>query len=171
MSQNISYSVNSDLIIFDVAGPWDRVAIENACDIVKSDYILGTSLISHIIDDTTRMWCEAFFMNVFVTQSDRKVQYRCDTPTERRVYEMHAQALDSSQAIVSHNLVMSETSTANITFQYADKTRASIKRCSLCNRINLEGKWTDALSGTDTKDYRVYYGICPDCMHNKSFQR
>lgn len=157
------YRVDNQLRIVEVGGDWDQFATTNAADECVSHYVTGTSLLSYILGDSTRLWVEGV---IRVTSSTGKVmqqQYRCDTPTERCYFSLEVKRSADKTITLSHELMRVEPMENRILTFPTQGDIAAIPRCSVCNSVDLGHGWCDPFElGTDL-NLHVTYHVCERC--------
>jgi hypothetical protein len=123
--------------------------------------VLGRPLESFLAGDATRMFVRASLEAVRLLGQTRVLPYRCDSPTERRQFEMVISLEDSGHVKVAHRLVNLEPRVRHQRPPAGSLVAAW--RCSQCLSVRAAGapEWVGAdavaLDGPPAED------VCPAC--------
>ncbi|NWF36219.1 hypothetical protein [Mariprofundus sp. KV] len=164
-----SYWVDRHYTIAKVGADWDKFAIENGGEELVSPQIIGQNLFSYIASDTTRMYLRLILDHVWHIHHQANKPYRCDSPEIKRFMQMQISIDDENLLRLDHYLLATEPNSPPVHFSGIRSQNSNlIRRCSMCNRINVAFSWVDAdlalKTGliTDPKQ-RVIYTVCGDC--------
>jgi hypothetical protein len=168
----IVYELDRQNRIYQIEGPWDRFLKENqslngGCEGLQKEQVLGRRLEPFINDDSTRMLFNTIFLSVRQTHRARRVEYRCDSPDEKRYMEMLIESLGNGMLRLTHSCLRTETITPAVLVTSAIDEVDAI-RCSVCNRMEIEGAWMEpeVASVRESRDhFHVSYTVCPLCRH------
>lgn len=169
----ISYTLDKADVIVAVNKKWDEFARDNDGEKILAAKIIGKRLDQFIHGDVTRMFVRTMIMSARTLKRPVYRPYRCDSPQRKRFMEMTVVPHASGTVEVVHRELRSEPIVNNFTIRAATEGQRSIflKRCSLCNRVNAKGVWSeidDAVAenrlDADKSTLKVIYGVCPDCL-------
>ena len=167
----VTYTVDADNIIVEVNAEWDRFAMDNDGDNLVQSHIIGQPLMNYITGDSTRMFVEVMFQGARVRKNMITKPYRCDSPDMKRALEMRIIPLDNQALKLEHQIVSLETVVQPVHFLgHNSEADDRIKRCSMCNKVELDNEWRDPLDAPvaqsllDPSSVKVYYGICKPCQ-------
>ena len=161
----VVYWVDADDVVVDVGGAWDDFARDNDGDAVLRERVLGKPLWSFIEGDATRMLLSTLLAAVRTHHETLVRRYRCDSSTHRRHMEMRLSP-EGDRVRLEHRILEEERMRPGVRFRFARGPNARV-RCSMCNRVKLDGAWheaSDAASRGDLpREAVVVYGVCRDC--------
>ena len=172
-SDSISYVLDSAGTIVSVSGNWDGFARENDGIEILSDKIIGKKLEQFIVGDDTRMFVRTMIMSARTLKRPIYRPYRCDSPKLKRFMEMTLEPRADDTLEVMHRELHSEPifNAVRMTAAPAGAGWGFLKRCSLCNRVQAQGIWSeidDAIEANrlqiNAASLKVIYGVCPDCL-------
>ena len=175
-SEGMSYTLDDADTIVAVNGPWDDFARKNEGEQILADKIVGQKLDRFILGDDTRMFVRTMIMSARVLKKTIYRPYRCDSPTLKRFMEMTVHPLPEGQVEVVHRELHSEpiTHVIRIAAGPVGSSTAYVKRCSLCNRVKVQGIWSELDNALETErllveasSLKVIYGVCPDCQRHQ----
>ena len=174
----LSYTIDTQNTIIAVGGAWDDFARNNDGEKIVSTQIIGKKLNQFIHGDETRMFVLTMIMSARILNRPVNRPYRCDSPTLKRFMSMTVQPLGAGAVEVSHQELRSEpiTHTVHMVAAPAGSGTHYAKRCSMCNRIKLEGVWSEVDDAVNAKRLvptaapavKVIYGVCPDCASSRT---
>jgi hypothetical protein len=172
-SEGMSYTLDRSDTIVAVSGNWDNFALDNNGEKTLSDQVVGRKLDQFITGDDTRMFVRTMIMSARTLRRPIYRPYRCDSPKLKRFMEMTVLPRDGGAVEVIHRELHSEPVFHNIPIIAAPvgTCRAYLKRCSLCNRVQAQGVWSEIDEAINTQrletsasSLKVIYGVCPDCL-------
>jgi hypothetical protein len=143
----IVYELDQQNRIYQKEGPWDRFLEENrplngGCEGLQREQVLGRRLEPFINDDSTRMLFNTIFLCVRQTHRARRVEYRCDSPDEKRFMQMLIESLGNGVLRLTHSCLGTEPITPAVLVTVAtDEVDAN--RCSVCNRMSVRSVVTN----------------------------
>lgn len=158
-----------DRIIETGGDLWDTVAAHNDGDGALRARVEGTTIFKHICDDATRLFLWTLLDGVRKIRRPVARPYRCDSPTHKRFMEMSIEPDDRSGLVVRHRVVRTESLRVPVKFRTSARTaKRLIVRCSMCNRLRLDGAWLESEDAArqlpvTTRAHDVAYGVCDDC--------
>ena len=174
----LSYTIDTQNMIVAVGGAWDDFARNNDGDKIVSTLIIGKKLNQFIHGDETLMFVLTMIMSARILNRPVHRPYRCDSPTLKRFMTMTVQPLGQGAVEVIHQELRSEPikHTVHMVAAPAGSGTSYAKRCSVCNRVKLEGVWSEVdeavqakrLVPTVASTVKVIYGVCPDCVSNRA---
>lgn len=170
---NIEYHLHRDdtnaFVITSVGGDWDRIALESGAEQLRSKYIAGTNVTRYVVDDETRDWLANILNTSLAFGQEVRGQYRCDTPTKRRLFLMAIRPAGRDSLCVSHSLIHAEHMTHRVHIRYGGHSHHTL-RCSLCNSVLKNKEWIDPFDLGEELDINVKYRICSGCMYAEHTQ-
>lgn len=167
----VSYTLDHANRIVGIGGSWNCFALENGALNLLESQVLGRDIGEFIIGDTTRMFVFAMLDSARLLAKPITRSYRCDSPQYRRFMEMTLLPGPQDMIELHHRLVREEPVQYPIKFTVAPDGAHSglVKRCSMCNRLNLQNRWLEADEAahqgllTQTATHLVIYGVCESC--------
>lgn len=173
--KDIEYMVDASDKVVWVNEAWDAFALCNDAPGLLSEWVIGRDWREFVQGDATRMYIEAM-LNATRLLGKRVAQsYRCDSPQEKRYVQLTVELLpDRNVRFCHHTTKVAEQK--YVVKYVVPKTPVvsgkKIKRCSMCNRIEMRGIWQETEQAVESgllkagSEVMVFYGICPSC-HNK----
>lgn len=152
------YRVSADDLIVEVSSDWDPAAVAHGAEGSTSDRIIGRPLDAFLSGDATRMFVHAALQAARLRPGARVLPYRCDTPLERRRFDMVLVADASGGVTVEHRLVERQPRTA----RDPRAPGGAVWRCSQCLAIRRAGSavWEDCSGPGDAP---LAQDVCPTC--------
>jgi hypothetical protein len=175
LMKDIEYVIDNNDKVISVNDAWDAFALCNDAPGLLSECVIGRDWREFVQGDATRMYMEAILtatrcLGMRVSQS-----YRCDSPREKRYVQLTVELLADHHVLFHHHTT--QVFEQKYVVNYVVPTlpvvaHKKVKRCSMCNRIELQGSWLETEQAVESgflkagAEVPVFYGICPDC-HNK----
>lgn len=193
LQHEVSFVIDKDDVIISVNSGWDRFAFQNNADRkVFSKNVVGKSLREFICGDQTMMFIFTMINSVRFLKKTIYRTYRCDSKKLKRYMEMVISPMIDNKVEIVHRLLYTEPIMNGIDFNKliidnreksliqkevipldASRPYQYVKRCSLCNRVEIRQTWFDIddilrlnLMPSDT-DFKIIYGVCGDCFDRK----
>lgn len=153
------YRLDAEDRIVELSADWDAVALAHGGDAAASHAILGRRLDEFLSGDATRMFVRAAVQAARIRPGARVLPYRCDTPQERRRFDMVLVADEGGGVTVEHRLT--ELLPRSSRAPRAPAAFAGL-RCSQCLAIRRVGRsdWEDC---SDPGDAPLARDVCPAC--------
>lgn len=157
--------VDTEFRLLWVGGEWDEFALQNAAQQAVANHVLSTSLMSHIAGDSTRRLTARLIETVLTTKRPLRMQYRCDSPSMARLFQLTIQPMKDDRALMVHDLKDAWHFSPPLNMWHYDPVAGDCK-CSFCGsiRFEAEGDWTSCDDIGDRHPTRVYYDVCPSCQ-------
>ncbi len=159
------YVIDASNCVVDLDSDWDSSLSNNGgAAHATRDRVLGRPLDQFLAGDATKMFVRAALDAARRFGQTRTLPYRCDSPTERRQFEMVISPAGDGQVRVEHRLVSSQVRPAR-----ADKpsTHSSAGwRCSQCLAVRHAGSqcWVSAdVAGLHVTEGPLAQDVCPSC--------
>lgn len=161
--QQIYYVLDSDYRILWVGGDWDEFALANAGDAARSNEVLATSLFRHIVDEATAQAIRRLVSAVREMQSALRMDYRCDSPTLLRRFQMTIQPMKDGRVLLVHDLRDARTFDRPLG-HWKYQAQAEDLKCSFCCSVRAPGgDWTPPEDLLGPHPGEVRYTVCPCC--------
>jgi hypothetical protein len=166
--KSVTYRIDaSDTIVFTDAA-WFEFAHRNG--FAKPD-VLGTSLWSHITDQTTAHLYQAIVHRLRAGREPAQVSFRCDAPAERRSMLLEMTAEDAG-AIFFRSVTVEARKRPPIPLidGTLPRTGRFLTMCSWCKRVFLAERWLEAEMAIEQFGLllseslpQITHSICPAC--------
>ena len=169
--QHYGYAIDAADRLVSVDGAWLEFARENAAPELTEEKVLGRSIWSFIEGDETRELYERLFASVREDGRERRVPFRCDSPTVYRFMELRLSPADRS-GIDLCGVLLREQVRVYCPFLDSELKRAmySFLFCGVCNRVFAYGAWMeldDAIRRLDAFETNeppaLERSVCDDC--------
>jgi hypothetical protein len=151
---------------------WDRFALENDAPELMGCQVIGRPLLDFISGNVTRQFVQQLLKEVRNGNQSIELEYRCDSPNERRFMQMQV-SLEASGLVHFFNTILRTESLKNkvLISSSAQRSKNTTVRCSMCNLIKSLKNWIEAeqfSSSNQPKNIEllVIYGICEGCLTN-----
>ena len=173
LSDIISYTIDKTDTIVAVSGQWDEFARDNGGEKLQASSVIGRKLDQFINGDATRMFVRTMIMSARTLKRPIYRPYRCDSSKFKRFMEMTILPREDGVVELVHRELHHEALAQTIPRTVAPKgsSNALLKRCSMCNRIETQGIWSEIDEALNTNrleagatPLKVVYGVCPDCL-------
>jgi hypothetical protein len=156
--------VDTEYRLLWVGGEWDEFALQNAAQHALANNVLSTSLMAHIAGDETRRLTAELINTVLKTKRPLRMQYRCDSPSMARLFQLTIQPMKDERALMVHDLKDAWHFSPPLNMWHYDPKAPDCK-CSFCGNIRFQGEtdWTSCDDIGDRHPTHVYYESCPSC--------
>lgn len=148
-----------------VGGEWDEFALQNAAQNALSNTVLSTSMMDHIAGEDTQVVTRRLIDVVVQTKKPLRVEYRCDSPSVARKFQLTIQPMKDDRALMVHDLRDAwHFSPPLQPWQYDKDARDS--KCSFCGNVRFDGggDWVSCDDIGENHPARVTYVICCACQ-------
>ncbi len=151
---------------------WDIFALENDAPELIGSKVIGRPLFDFISGNVTQQFVQALLQVVRSGKKSIELEYRCDSPTERRLMHMRVTLEESGLVHFVNTLLGSESRKNKILISRAtQRGKNTTVRCSMCNLVKPLKDWVepDRFDGSNTSkvaEWIVIYGICDRCVAN-----
>ncbi len=166
MNGCINFILNNHDEIIAVGGAWDDFALANDAPELIGEKVIGRPLLEFISGNVTRQFVLAILHTVRSSAQAVELDYRCDSPKERRFMRMQV-SLEPSGDIHFLNTPLRTEPRQHKVFisRAAQRSKTTSTRCSMCNLIKSLNDWveTDSSSQPAASELLVIYGICASC--------
>ncbi len=164
------YRVDSSDLILDISGNWDRFAVENGVNTLKSDDIIGKVLWEFITDCSTEHLYKMMLEKVRKNRQSVTFPFRCDSPSSKRFMRMDIIPTGDGYVEFKSRIVREEFRKPVIIL---DGTVLRLDEvlvvCSWCKKVRLT-EWMEldeAIRISPLLDKvpvpAISHGICGDC--------
>jgi hypothetical protein len=160
------YVVDANNCVVDLDSDWDSFLSSNggAAHAARSQ-VLGRPLDQFLAGDATKMFVRAALDAARLFGQTRVLPYRCDSPTERRQFEMVISPTNDGHVKVEHRLLSSQVRPARRSM--GGSYPVGGWRCSQCLAVRHAGspQWTSADAAPDTSPVvaPLAQDVCPSC--------
>jgi len=153
----MQYRVDATDRIVELCSDWNRFALGNDGARAMADRVLGRPLFDFITGDSSRLFMHAVLDGVRTLCRPRMLPYRCDSPSERRWFQMTAHPLPGGGVLLLHQLTASQPRRPPL-------QRAGVRRwcCSQCLASRPLGSQAWMQDDVTTVEV-VGYDVCPSC--------
>ena len=165
------YAVDADDRIREIAGKWDEFAVGNAAPGLLRDRVIGTPLLDHVtgleVRQLTRMLLDRARRG-----PTRDLDFRCDSPGERRSLRMRLSSLPADGVRFETTLLSSAPRAwRRILDAGSPRCEELVTACSWCVKVKLsDGRFVEIDEAVDALGLfrdgaipRLTHGICPAC--------
>jgi|CXWL01.1.fsa_nt_gi hypothetical protein len=169
MNFQVEYVLNEHDEIIQVGQGWDEFAHDNDAPELMGSNIIGRPLLDFVSGNVTRQFVLALLHVARANHRSIELDYRCDSPKERRYMRMRLERLEREGLRVIHDTLRTEPrGQAIYIYRAAQRSRDTPVRCSMCNLVMQKDRWIDpelvhSCTLADTTELLVIYGICPSC--------
>jgi hypothetical protein len=173
----LRYWIDAQDRLIRLSENWSDFARENDGEALMPDLILGKVLWSEIADLTLRV---LYHQLVALARQGRPIRYRfrCDSPTQRRLFEMEIRGTKSGLVEFASTLLETESRPAvPLLDSHQARSQELVRMCSWCQRIAVAGAWLPVESAMAelglmerTVLPRLTHGICDECNAKVSAQ-
>lgn len=162
MTVSTYYTLDARNRILDAGGGWDTFAEDNEAAPAKRSSIVGHELWKFVDGVDTQSFLNAVFFVCRREMAEFSTKYRCDSPTVRRLFEMHVSPGADGEITVRHAL-LEETRGLRTDDSANMVSTHSTSRCSLCCRFRVGDTWVDPFCAPDQAFFPESYTLCSDC--------
>ena len=145
-----------------VGGDWDDFALANGGRSAKANEVLSTSLFAHILDASTRRAMTVVIEAVREARLPLKVDYRCDSPTVLRRFQLTIQPMKENRVLLVHDLRDARSFERPLTAWTYDPDATEVK-CSFCCAVQHGSDWIAPEDLETPHPAVVRYRLCPAC--------
>jgi len=174
-TQDIEYIIDEHDLMTWVNEAWDDFALCNDAPNLLSAQVLGRDWREFVQGDTNRMYMEAMLSAARILGKRIGQSYRCDSPSDKRYVKLTVEPQEKGHIKFRHHTtkVVPQKYIVNFVVPKTPVKGGKVAfRCSMCNRVKLQGQWMEVEDAVDSKliaagsTVSVYYAICPSC-HSK----
>lgn len=145
-----------------IGGDWDEFALANGGSRARANDVLSTSLFAHVLDRPTRVALTALIEAVRETRQPLKVDYRCDSPTVLRRFQLTIQPMKENRVLLVHDLRDARSFERPLAAWSFDP-EAEQEKCSFCCAVHHQGGWVAPEDLDGPHPEKVRYTLCPHC--------
>jgi hypothetical protein len=168
----VSYTLDRNNRIISVGGSWDCFALENDAAGLLAPNVVGRDISDFIVGDSTLMFLLTMINATRLLAKPMTRSYRCDSPQYRRFMEMTLLPGPQDVVEIHHRLLREEPMQYPLNFTVTGNSVSNklLKRCSMCNWINVRDTWLEPDEAVqrgwleNPGTYRVIYGVCESCQ-------
>jgi hypothetical protein len=159
----VYYVLDPQLRLLWIGGEWDEFAIANGGASARVNEVLSTSLRDHIADPHTSAAMVRLIEAVREAAAPLRIDYRCDSYTLQRRFQMTIQPMKEQRVLVVHDLRDARTfEVPHPPWRHTPMAEAG--KCSFCCAVRWpDGTWQDAVALRAPHPETVAYAICPAC--------
>ncbi len=160
------YVIDASNSVVEVGSDWDSFLTNNGgVAHAERSRVIGQPLDRFLAGDATKMFVRAALDAARLFGQTRVLPYRCDSPTERRMFEMVICPADSGHVKVEHRLVSSQAR-PNRPAGAGDRPNAASTagwRCSQCLAVRHAGSATWLSADLAGAGGPLAQDVCPSC--------
>jgi hypothetical protein len=173
-SPTVGYSIDRSGRLARVNRAWDDFALRSSAPELVGRQPLGTLLLDHISDKTTRLIYRYLFARVRQTGRPATFRCRCDSPDARRLMELSVYIGEDSLLEVRVQTIREVPRPTVAILEHGQRRSADrVTVCSWCNRMEAwPGHWVaveDAIAHLDLLGHdplpAIMHGSCHDCAN------
>lgn len=162
--QQVYYVLDPQRRILWVGGEWDEFPLANGGAPVQANDVLSTLLDGHIADADTLAVMIRLISTVQSTGAALRLDYRCDSSTMLRLFQLTIQPMKESRVLLVHDLHDARTFARPMP-RWRQLAEAYHGRCSICCDIRLpHGSWHAAEDLDHDCPDAVAHTVCPRCL-------
>lgn len=168
----VDFRLNERDEIVTVGSEWDLFALENDAPELIGSKVIGRPLLEFISGKVTQQFVQALLTLVRSGTPSLELEYRCDSPTERRFMKMRVSLEESGLVYFLNTLLRTESRQNKILISRStQRGKNTTVRCSMCNLVKPVKDWVEPerFNGSNTSkvtEWLVIYGICDVCKTN-----
>jgi len=169
--EKVSYRINRHNIIVDAFNDWNKAATAGRAGVLTDlQNVIGKNLFLYLQDDTTRMYYSTIFQKCRLLQKSHLLEYRCDSPTHMRFMKMEVIPYPNNDIVFNNYLIREEPFSYRVNIHVNQNTVGTEfnVRCSICNRLKLDGnnEWVSPESMAKEKEQNIFviHSVCLDCQ-------
>jgi hypothetical protein len=171
--QPVVYEIDATDRIVRVNPAWSASAQAGAVPGLHESQVVGRSLWDFVGDATTRRLYAAILERVRAGGRPLAFNFRCDTPTQRRLMRMRIAGRDArAVSFEVHLLATQDRPPVALLEATAPRHAGLLRMCSWCKRIPLTtGQWVEVEEAMNVLDIldsiplpTITHGICPSCF-------
>lgn len=168
----VVYAIDRDDHLVEVDENWLEFAVQNAAPVnLRPENVLGTSLWSHIRDETLRAMYEHLIRTVRESGESAEFDFRCDSPLLRRYMRMTVSPLPADAIQFVSTTMKTAKRDAGLTARAAFAGNRHVIRCSVCNLFRLnDGSWSEVKALLeedrildDDQRLKEIWSVCSKC--------
>ncbi|MBF0217981.1 MAG: hypothetical protein HQL49_00415 [Gammaproteobacteria bacterium] len=169
MADRVEFNLNEQNIIVSVGGEWDQFALANNAPELVGEQVIGLSVLDFVSGNVTRQFLQSLLQLVRSGSRPIELEYRCDSPLEKRFMKMHVSLTLSGQVrFINSTLRIEHRDQACHISKSVQRGKNTNIRCSICNLIKSSHDWLEPekISAFNTQAHtglQVVYGICDSC--------
>lgn len=145
-----------------IGGDWDDFALANGGDKARANDVLSTSLFAYVLDGPTRLALTSLIEAVRETHQPLRVDYRCDSPTVLRRFQLTIQPMKDNRVLLVHDLRDARSFERPLD-AWAFDPAAADEKCSFCCALHRHGDWVAPEDLDGPHPAKVRYTLCPSC--------
>lgn len=159
----VYFVLDEEFRLLWVGGDWDEFALSNGGEKARSNEVLSTSLLTHIVDGDTRRVTRSIVEAVVEMQEPFRIDYRCDSPAVMRRFHMTVQPMKDNRVLVVHDLRDARTFDPPLTPWRHDPQAPDFK-CTFCHAVRQEdGPWHPPETLAENHPTAVSFTVCEPC--------
>lgn len=153
-------------VLYDANQSFHLFAQDNEHPTYDPKQWIGKNLLDVIHGDRTRLLHDALILKARLHSTPVELSFRCDSPTSARYLRMVIVAQPNLHIHFRIHTDKEQAYPQPVFFEY--EASASVPRCDVCNRMEVEGTWIDPLDmASVSKDpdliWKVCHSLCSDC--------
>jgi hypothetical protein len=167
----LTYIVDGSDRIVDIGGPWDEFAMANGAPALTCESVLGMPMRTFVsgseMQELTKMLIARVRRGPVIP-----LEFRCDSPTERRYLQMSLSTLPGNLVRCATSLLRAEPRPSQPLLAIGTaRSQHLLVVCSWCRRVLLPGgRWAEIDEAVETLALfletelpQISHGICDAC--------
>ncbi|MCA9410557.1 MAG: hypothetical protein KC931_16335 [Candidatus Omnitrophica bacterium] len=172
----ITYTIDSDGKIVSTSLEWDEFAKQNHAPSLCKGAVHGQSIFDFFESREVRDIYRSLLERVCRDRRTIQIPFRCDSPTERRFYNLTiAPPVDGVINMTVSHVQTKERDYCSLLDVTIDREGDLISVCSWCKKFHITNDWVEAEEAVGRLNLfssaatpRITHSICEDCMESMS---
>lgn len=160
--QQVHCVLDEEYRLLWIGGDWDDFALANGGTRALANDVLSTSILDHVADLATRRALTSLIEAVRRAQHPLRVDYRCDSPTVLRRFQLTVQPMKEQRVLLVHDLRDARSFDRPLV-PWRHDPRAPDMKCSFCCALRDATGWTAPEDLVAPHPEAVCYCLCPAC--------
>lgn len=160
---NTHYILDRENFILETGGDWDSFAEANGGHDAKSHRVLGRPVWDFVDGNEVTSFLNAVFFWCRRTDATFTTTYRCDSPTEARLFTLCVSPRDHGNLHVASELRSVRPAKLNLVPGIIDDIHEA--RCSGCCRYRIGTEWIDPFTQPGSRFVPTGHVVCPSCKN------
>ncbi|MEE4245237.1 MAG: hypothetical protein V2I33_07485 [Kangiellaceae bacterium] len=178
---SISYQIDSNNCLVSTSSSWDQFAQANDGEQASASHVVNHNLFDYIEGSEERFLYQLMLDFVRTKHSDFTLAFRCDSPDEKRLFQMKLSDQQNHSVKFDNTLLFAEPSETTVVLEpLCDCMIEMLHICSYCFDIRIDNNWVGFEKGLaelrifEAKHLpKISHGMCPNCSQrlNPKYQK